>query len=283
VINGSLDVSGLGTFLGQVDLSGNKIINLSNGTSAQDAVAYSQLQAVEDELSGNLSDNYVPYTGATKNVDLGAHNFSVNTNTLFIDSANHRVGIGTTTPQNKLNVVGDGNFTGNLYSNGAQVLTSYSETDPLWTANQSSYYTKTNIDDFSLSHWTDDLGDRGYTHLSNFTDNLGNRGYTSLSNFTDDIGVSADWDSISDVPTATPASGDTTHLSLSSQIYDWVIGLNYVANAITSLVQDTSPQLGGNLDANAHDIQMDTNNKVCLDGATCSHYITYNGSATIIS
>lgn len=41
---------------------------------------------------------YVPYTGATTNVDLGVHNFTVDTNTLFIDSTNHRVGIGTLTP-----------------------------------------------------------------------------------------------------------------------------------------------------------------------------------------
>ncbi|GAH57657.1 unnamed protein product, partial [marine sediment metagenome] len=41
-----------------------------------------------------------------------------------------------------------------------------------WSADKNDYYTKTNIDDFSLSHWTDDLGDRGYTHLTNFTDNI---------------------------------------------------------------------------------------------------------------
>jgi hypothetical protein len=48
------------------------------------------------------------------------------------------VGINTRTPQNTLNVVGDGNFTGNLYSNNAQVLTSYTETDPLWTGNETN-------------------------------------------------------------------------------------------------------------------------------------------------
>ncbi len=47
------------------------------------------------------------------------------------------VGIGTTSPQNTLNVIGDGNFTGTIYSNENAVLTSYTETDPYWTGNKS--------------------------------------------------------------------------------------------------------------------------------------------------
>lgn len=54
--------------------------------------------------------------------------------------------------------------------------------------------------------------------------------YSHLSNFTDDIGVSDDWDAIGDVPVATPSDGDTTHLSTADGIYDWVIGLSYVAD-----------------------------------------------------
>ncbi|MBN2015702.1 hypothetical protein JW766_02620, partial [Candidatus Dojkabacteria bacterium] len=44
------------------------------------------------------------------------------------------------------------------------------------------------------------------------------------------------WDSISDVPLATPSDGDTTHLSNADQIYDWVIGLGY-------LTTETDPTL----------------------------------------
>ncbi|GAH21245.1 unnamed protein product [marine sediment metagenome] len=72
---------------------------------------------------------------------------------------NKRVGIGTITPQNTLNVIGTGNFTGNLYggtvySGGSEVLTSFTETDPYWTGNQSSYFTKSDILGFSYYNLT---------------------------------------------------------------------------------------------------------------------------------
>lgn len=49
-------------------------------------------------------NNYIPYTGNTHNIDLGIHNLTVDTSTLFVDSANHRVGIGTITPAAALEV-----------------------------------------------------------------------------------------------------------------------------------------------------------------------------------
>jgi len=55
----------------------------------------------------NLSDTYVPYTGADKNVDLGANNFSVDSSVLFVDSNSDMVGIGTTGPDKKLTVDGE--------------------------------------------------------------------------------------------------------------------------------------------------------------------------------
>jgi len=41
---------------------------------------------------------FVPYTGAVQNVDLGNYDLTVDSGTLFVDSANDRVGIGTTSP-----------------------------------------------------------------------------------------------------------------------------------------------------------------------------------------
>jgi len=55
----------------------------------------------------NDNKDFVPYTGAVSAVDLGAHNLIVDTNSLFVDSVNHRVGIGTTTPSDKLTINGN--------------------------------------------------------------------------------------------------------------------------------------------------------------------------------
>ena len=55
-----------------------------------------------------VADNYVPYTGADKNIVLGANNFSVNTDTLFVNKENGRVGIGTSSPGSKLEVNASG-------------------------------------------------------------------------------------------------------------------------------------------------------------------------------
>jgi hypothetical protein len=64
--------------------------------------------SVED-LSG-----YVPYAGATGAVDLGANNLTVDTNVLFVGATNDRVGIGTTAPAYKLDVLGDINSSSDI-------------------------------------------------------------------------------------------------------------------------------------------------------------------------
>jgi hypothetical protein len=65
--------------------------------------------------------SYVPYTGANQNVNLGNNNFSVNGTTFFVDTNNSRVGIGTTSPAQSLDIAGgnavfDSGY--GIYSNG---------------------------------------------------------------------------------------------------------------------------------------------------------------------
>jgi len=54
-----------------------------------------------------LSSGGIPYSGASGAINLGVNNLTVDTDTLFIDSVNHRIGIGTTSPGAKLEVAGN--------------------------------------------------------------------------------------------------------------------------------------------------------------------------------
>ena len=68
-------------------------------------------------------------------------NVTVDTNTLFVDSVNDRVGIGTITPLHKLDVTGDIRFTGDIYKgNVLQALSSPFLTNGV-APNRKAYYT----------------------------------------------------------------------------------------------------------------------------------------------
>ncbi len=193
-------------------------------------------------------------------------------------------------------------------------LTSYTESDPIWSSNYTAYNDSWSLDtntwDTSwFNNWTvyntTWSTDTTYSDLSEFNDDIlwtstfnstgdtrwttetyVNLQNTSMKNYVD----SNPWSFI----TSSALSPYVQWTTLWNQVYNEtevdainISMKNYVdsnpGNYITSLLSDTSPQLGGNLDANAYEIQLDSNNKLCLDGATCSHYIYYNGTATIIS
>ncbi len=100
---------------------GSSIIQLM-GSSIGDALELQQnagatgpFQYGSTYLDSNIRNTYTTDSGPYGNI-----NFIVgNTNAMTIGGGTQsgNVGIGTTTPQNTLNVIGDGNFTGNLYSN----------------------------------------------------------------------------------------------------------------------------------------------------------------------
>jgi len=98
-----------------------------NGTSITfDSKIYQEhTVALDNVLGTNTGDSsghtaLIPYTGATGNVNLGANNLTVDTSTLFVDATTKKVGIGTTTPAQKLDV--SGNI--NINTNGTNVLIS---------------------------------------------------------------------------------------------------------------------------------------------------------------
>ena len=84
----ALDVNGSAIIRGGLNMNGNVISNLANGSASQDAVTYSQLQAVNNQLNGNISGSYVPYTGANSNVNLGTHSLST---TGYVNAGNFNV------------------------------------------------------------------------------------------------------------------------------------------------------------------------------------------------
>ncbi|PIR12748.1 hypothetical protein COV49_04425 [Candidatus Falkowbacteria bacterium CG11_big_fil_rev_8_21_14_0_20_39_10] len=93
-------------------------------------------QIIDANIWNTLANDFVSYTGGNKDVDLGAHNFTVNTNTFFVDAANGRVGVGTVSPGNyKLDVAGNLNFTGTLYQNGSPF-----SADSFWSAGTGGIY-----------------------------------------------------------------------------------------------------------------------------------------------
>jgi len=86
-------------------LQGNNI-TISFSENKEDG----RVNLIIDTNNSSLSNTFVPYTGAVQDVNLGNNKLIVDTNTLYVDNVNHRVGIGTTSPLYKLSVVG-----GNIY------------------------------------------------------------------------------------------------------------------------------------------------------------------------
>ena len=75
---------------------GNYVVDY---VGTQNASLVNYIGVVNTTRDNYVADSYVPYSGADKNVDLGANNFSVDNTLLFVDANNNLVGIGTTSPE----------------------------------------------------------------------------------------------------------------------------------------------------------------------------------------
>jgi len=139
--------------------------NIGIGTTSPQ----NKLNVIGDaNITGNLyvngepvggSGSFVPYTGATADLNMGENSLIVNNGMFLVNSTSGNVGIGIMTPRNKLEVNGNGNFTGNLYTNNKPVLTSYTETDPLayngtlaYNSSLSNYYLTSNPSGYITSY-----------------------------------------------------------------------------------------------------------------------------------
>ena len=96
----------------------------------------------------NTTNTYVPYVGASKAVNLGANNLTVDTNVFHVDINNNRVGIGTTVPAEKLTVTD-----GNIEITGSYGSETLSETNFATHANWST-----------TGDFNDTAGNAVYTH-----------------------------------------------------------------------------------------------------------------------
>ena len=77
---------------------------------------------------------FVPYVRAIFNLDLGPHNFSVDSSVLFVDSNIDRVGIGMTGPSEKLDVAGAIKASGAIYGNRADRFAFYAISGGIYAA-----------------------------------------------------------------------------------------------------------------------------------------------------
>jgi len=94
-----------GTLLGTAEVGAIEFLTDTYYGTITTGAARKQF-AFTTDISTALN-SYIPYTGGTTNVDLGVHNLTVDTNTISVDSATHRLGVGVTSPLYKLDISGD--------------------------------------------------------------------------------------------------------------------------------------------------------------------------------
>ena len=82
--------------------------------------------------NGSMGNTFIPYTGATSNVDLETNNLTIDTSVFAVDVNNNRVGIGTSTPETELHIYDSGNTILKLESGNNPNIQFANATMELW-------------------------------------------------------------------------------------------------------------------------------------------------------
>ena len=127
---------GFAAFRADLNLALKALASLSSG-SAEPATTYANqlwydtatnILHIRNEANSAWLDLMV-IDGATGSPSFNSGNVAFDTNTLFVDAANNRVGVGTTTPTVALDVVGAANFTGAVTIENTSPNLVFAETD----------------------------------------------------------------------------------------------------------------------------------------------------------
>jgi hypothetical protein len=127
---------GFAAFRADLNLALKALASLSSG-SAEPATTYANQLWYETDTNilhiRNEADSawldLMVIDGATGSPSFNSGNVAFDTNTLFVDAANNRVGVGTTTPTVALDVVGAANFTGVVTIENTSPSLVFAETD----------------------------------------------------------------------------------------------------------------------------------------------------------
>ena len=157
----------------------------------------------------------------------GNFNQTFNSTTFFLLSLLNRIGIGTTTPQNTLNVVGDINATTSIFSQDYNLTNGYlyALNGSLWSLNYSDYL---NIRNYALNDSLWSLNYSTFLTKINWAQAVNGTILLSAQNSTINVNRSDGWDNLN-----TPS--DITSLTGLTEI-NTTLGINITITEIQILI-----------------------------------------------
>ncbi|MBI2052503.1 MAG: tail fiber domain-containing protein [Candidatus Sungbacteria bacterium] len=93
--------------------SANPILVGGTGTSTVEDSLHVKNYLRIGAASGYIADNYIQFTSVSS-IDVSDTSLNIDSDTLYIDAANNRIGLGRTSPDNLLDVMGSGQFSNDL-------------------------------------------------------------------------------------------------------------------------------------------------------------------------